>query len=136
MPGTGRTPLHWSCGARDIKTFEVLTRVCLEHEGALDTIDNEGMTALHWTALHGSAKQAQLLLKAGAHTDMVDIEGKTALHWTSGNAKGDIARTLLAHHPALVSLQDEEGRTAVHQAVAQGNTAVLLELLRWVLRVM
>ena len=69
----------------------------------------------------------------GADIAVTDVDGKTALHWTANNADASCASVLLELAPLAINLKDNDGRTALHLAVAVGNRAVVETLVRAVL---
>ena len=46
----------------------------------IDTIDNDGYTALIWAGKSGSFRIIQVLIAAGANIDMQNTAGETALY--------------------------------------------------------
>lgn len=51
----------------------------LIRRGNVNVGDTLGYTALHWMAIKGNVKSADLLLKSGAHVDSVDNAQQTPL---------------------------------------------------------
>ncbi|MBK8058134.1 MAG: ankyrin repeat domain-containing protein [Gemmatimonadetes bacterium] len=62
----------------------------LIREGAdVNAAQGDGMTALHWAAMHGDASQARMLISAGARLDAVTRNGSYApLHLARPRAGG------------------------------------------------
>ena len=63
-------------------------RALLKQRVAVDTPQNDGMTALHWAAYHGDTEIADLLVHAGASVNAANRYGVTplALACTNGDA--------------------------------------------------
>jgi ankyrin repeat protein len=61
----------------------------------IDSIDNEGHTALHWAAYIGHEGLVRLLVKQQAHIDQQDDQGFTPLHWAASKGNRTVARTLI-----------------------------------------
>src|SRR5690349_993231 len=57
--------------------------------------DENGETALHWAAVRGHRKLAQLLIENKADPDVVSNEGKTALYWAVHRNQREIASDLI-----------------------------------------
>lgn len=53
------------------------------------------------------------------------MDAKTALHWTANNPDSTTAQVLLELAPTAINLRDNDGRTALHLAVAAGNMPVM-----------
>jgi ankyrin repeat protein len=86
------TPLHEA--ARDGNYDAALRQI--EGGGArLDAQDEEGRTALHYTATNGEGEIAGLLLSRGASIDIQDDAGETPLHLAVRNGYAAIAELLL-----------------------------------------
>ena len=61
----------------------------------LDWQGNDGMSALHWCAIHNSPEIPKMLLDAGADVNIQHNDGKTALHWCAVKNHPEIARMLI-----------------------------------------
>lgn len=54
-----------------------------------------------------------------------DAEGRLPLHWTAGNASAATVKRIMAVAPVTINARDNEQRTALHLAVAEGSKAVV-----------
>jgi inversin len=124
----GRTPLILSTANTSADCLTILLR-SLPMDSYVNDPDNEQMTALHWSAYNNSTDCVRALLKMKADVVLCDKEGKTPLHWTANNANPSTARTILEVSPSIVNLQDTDGRTALHHAVAADNLTIITTLL-------
>jgi ankyrin repeat protein len=85
----------------------------------------DGMTALHWAAMHGDAAIAEMLIVAGANTRATTrIGGFTALHLAS-QAGREAAVPALLKGGAPVDAQTSTGATALMLAARSGNAAIV-----------
>ena len=67
----------------------------LETGAAVDTVDEDGMTALHKAAAAGSVEAVLLLLEAGAARDIINAHGMTALDIASGGVDDELVGLLM-----------------------------------------
>lgn len=72
----------------------------------VNVINQQGETALMWTATNGESNSTILLLQSGAYIDAVDNTGKSALIWAIINRHHLIVQILLSFraNPYLVDL--------------------------------
>jgi ankyrin repeat protein len=93
----------------------------------------EGRTALHEaTARVGEPRSSivRVLLQAGARPDAVDAAGETALFLAASRAQGLANVEALLAGSAKPDIAAQNGRTALHEAVAAGNRPIAEALLR------
>ena len=89
----------------------------------------DGMTGLHWAALHGDVDITRLLLDAGARIETTTRLGShTPLHVASRSARAEVARTLLeaGANPLAVTTT---GATPLHFAAQAGRPSTIKALL-------
>ena len=91
-------------------------------EEAVDPVDLQGMTPLHWSAFHNKPKHCAALLKAGADSRALDYEGKTALHWGCSPKGAACAKVLTNFDPALVNIADGLNQTPLHMSIGERAT--------------
>jgi ankyrin repeat protein len=129
--GTGLTPLHHAAinDSRDAAK-------CLAAMGAnmnarsLDDWQTDGGTPLHAAVIFGHARMVELLLDLGAQHNVPDNLVRYPLHWTAVLDRIEIARILLLRG-AFAFLKDTCQNNALHLAAAQGNSEIVVLLLRY-----
>ena len=104
---SGKTRLHHAVIRGDFADVEDL----LVMGYSLDVYDNNGNQPIHHAARGGFDGIILLLLKRGANVNARGPEGKTPVHLAVRSLKAILI--LLKYHPTL-SLQDNEGNTALH----------------------
>ncbi|MCU0617674.1 MAG: ankyrin repeat domain-containing protein [Gemmatimonadaceae bacterium] len=96
----------------------------------MDTHDQDGWTALHLAAFHGTRDEVHRLLAAGAspHVLSRNAMANTPLHAAIAGAQHDEIVRALLDAGASASLAVAHGVTPLHLAASRGNRA-LCELL-------
>ena len=95
---------------------------------ALDLIDEQGFSALHYATHRGHADCAKVLLASGANCEVRDrSDGNTPLVLAARLESLPMMRMLIEHH-ASIEASDKDGITALAWAARQ-NQAEALELL-------
>lgn len=101
-------------------------RDLLRHGADVNAAQGDGMTALHWAAVHDDAAQARMLIYAGARLEAVTRDGNyTPLHLAARSGSADAVRALLDAGADPKAVTSSGGTTALHFAAAQGNAAVV-----------
>mmetsp|Transcript_10078 Transcript_10078/g.16289 ORF Transcript_10078/g.16289 Transcript_10078/m.16289 type:complete len:262 (+) Transcript_10078:102-887(+) len=111
----GNRPLHWACKAASLKTIKMLvTRSNAEMKAA----NNAGTPALHWACTKSPRSVIEYLLENGADITQKNQAGETALHWAVHWINEEAVAAILKHDEAkiheVISMQDENGNTALH----------------------
>ncbi|MBK6844328.1 MAG: ankyrin repeat domain-containing protein [Gemmatimonadetes bacterium] len=103
----------------------------LIREGAdVNAAQGDGMTALHWAAMHGDASQARMLIAAGARLDAVTRNGSYApLHLAARRGKAAAVAAILESGGDANVATASGGATSLHMASEMGDTAVIRVLL-------
>jgi hypothetical protein len=84
----------------------------------VDEVHN-GVTALHLAARSGRAEVARLLLQRGAKVEATGRMGLTALHWAVANGSAELAKLLVEEYGADPHAQDDDGREAPANVLAE-----------------
>jgi len=126
----GQMALHLCASHKCSKCLAFLFRYI--PQGAVDEQDVSKRTAMHTAASFGNVDQVRLLIKKNSNVGIPDIEGKTPLHYAAAckdMQAVDCVQCILETAPSVINWQDYEGCTALHLAVAGGNSAVVSSLL-------
>jgi len=129
--------LFWACTYIHSENRAALVKLLLERGFSARSMDNQGLTPLHWAAGYGCVECIPLLLAAGADVHAERVDGGTPLHQAALKvvdlllaAGADPKRleklnraplhTTSALHPALlvagVNARDVHGMTPLHYA--------------------
>ncbi|XP_066156146.1 ankyrin repeat domain-containing protein 39 [Euwallacea fornicatus] len=93
---------------------------------AVDQRDSAGYTALHYAARNGHLDICRYLVKNGAAVNSVTRAGRaTALHRAASAGKSSVVSFLLSMK-ADGTLQDSDGKTALHRACEGGNRDIYM----------
>ncbi len=95
----------------------------------VNVLDDEGQTALSWSAGHGNPACVRALMNAGADVNHVNAAGFTPLHSAARHNDVKLAQLLL-RNGADVNTAGKDGFTALHNAIYSDNYAVAELLLR------
>ena len=118
----GLAPLHWACTQQRHEVVALLLR----HGAATTTEDDDGRRPLHVAAFSGNARCLSAVLRyvAADGVNAPSGDGLTPLHYAalSGSAA---AVGLLLDARADVAAADEERRTALSWAAAEGHEGVV-----------
>ena len=94
----------------------------------VNAAQGDGMTALHWAAMHGDADLAALLLYAGANVRATTrLGGYTALHLASQQGAAAAIKTLAANG-ANVNATTTTGATPLMLAASSGSVEAVTAL--------
>ncbi|CAL8466673.1 g6209 [Coccomyxa elongata] len=93
-----------------------------------NAVDEDGWSALHFSAWAGREAIVQELLRHGADVNLQDKVGRTPLHLAALRGQAE-AVSALCDHGALVNAVDDDGIAPIHKAVIHSNTEVAEELI-------
>jgi len=131
LDARGFAPIHYCAATGNI---DALRAVASRPRASPFIQDKEGNTALHWAVRNIHLILASMLLQSAlALVNIVNVAGETALHWAVRNGDDDVSvkiALLLIQRGASVSVQDANGVTPLHLAIADGHnrmTALLLQ---------
>lgn len=104
-------------------------RTLLKRGGDVNGAQGDGMTALHWAALHNDADLTSMLLYAGAnHRGTTRLGSYTALHLASQNGAALVVATLLGGG-ANANARTATGATPLMLAAGSGRVEAVTRLL-------
>lgn len=127
-PGTGPgdSPVADAAMRRD--TAQV--RALLTAGADVNAAQGDGMTALHWAARNGDAREAQMLLYAGARIGAVTRDGNyTPLHLATQAGHPAVVKALIEAGADVNAVTTSGGAAPLHFAAGVGDTASILALL-------
>jgi uncharacterized protein len=106
-------------------------RALIASGGDVNAALGDGMTALHWAAVHGDAEMAGLLLGAGASVEVeTRLGGYTPLHLAAQTGETAVVAALLDAGSAVSRGTETGGVTALHfaaQTVHAGTVQLLVD---------
>lgn len=85
----------------------------LIRDGNINEGDALGYTALHWMAIKGFTRAAELLFKSGVNIDVTDSAGQTALQRAVAHDEDKMV-DLFIRNGANVNAEHADKRTALH----------------------
>ncbi|KAI1869896.1 uncharacterized protein JN550_005486 [Neoarthrinium moseri] len=90
----------------------------------VDTIDDNGRTALSWAASNGQEGVVHLLIESGADLEVKDNDGQTPLSWVASNGQEGVVH-LLIESGADLEVKDNDGQTPLSWAASYGQEGVV-----------
>jgi ankyrin repeat protein len=117
----------------------------------VDSPDDRGYTALHYSAAHGYDDITGLLLERNARLDLTDPrQGNTAMHWAAQNGHQSTIELMLKHEQSLllrylksvrqnnrfgtchfnslINFQNYDGNSPLHLAAVEGQFDIVKTL--------
>jgi ankyrin repeat protein len=121
----GEAPVATSAQARDLSAVRALLR-----NGAdVNAAQGDGMTALHWAAMHGDVEMTTMLLQAGGNIKAQSrLGGYNPLHLAAQSGSAGVIEQLLARG-AAVNQPTTTGATPLMLAAASGSAAATTRLI-------
>ena len=117
----GWTPLH-HCSWHGTGT-NIMQRL-IDKGANADACDEEGISAMHYTAWKNIMKGLRLLISHGADMNKLDICGDSPLHSAILSNSYQTLEVLLQHN-ADYSLRNKTGETLLHHAAQHGDIQCL-----------
>ncbi|KAI9713898.1 MAG: hypothetical protein M1820_000628 [Bogoriella megaspora] len=123
---SGWTPLMM---ASSLKDGEALVALLLSKGADVNMKNNNGQTALHFTASKNNLEVARTLIQHSATTRVKDKRGQLPLHRAAAIGSVPMVKLMLDNKSPL-NATDADGSTALHHAIAEGHGDTALELLK------
>ena len=114
----GRNCLHIAALYGHLNLCKTLVDI---HNFDVHLADNNGCTALHYSASSGSFELLTWLIGIGSNIDLKDNFGQNILHFAALSGHLNLCRTLLDKHKFNVDMADNGGCTALHFSTENGN---------------
>jgi len=113
----------------DRRRFELIQECCYTVYQPYRPRNSRITSPLHLTARAGLRRVVDLLLEGtwgqAVFCPRVDSHGRTPLHESCTQKNPVIVEALLTWDRTLIDVQDDEGLTALHYAIAEGNVEVI-----------
>ena len=99
-----------------------LVRTLLQEGADVNAAHGDGLSALHWAAVHGDGQMAAMVMHAGANVHAVTRIGQyTPLHVASREGQTDVARLLVEGGADVNATTTNSGVTSLHLAASAGR---------------
>ncbi|XP_051477365.1 palmitoyltransferase ZDHHC13 isoform X2 [Apus apus] len=116
------TPLHWAIRQGHLPMVMLLLKCGADPS----LIDGEGFSSIHLAVLFQHMPIVAYLLSKGQNIDTTDLNGQTPLMLSAQKAIGpEPTRFLLKFNPCLNAVDSVQKNTALHWAIASGNTGAV-----------
>ncbi|XP_077640498.1 palmitoyltransferase ZDHHC13 isoform X3 [Lonchura striata] len=116
------TPLHWAIRQGHLPMVMLLLKCGADPS----LIDGEGFSSIHLAVLFQHMPIIAYLIAKGQNIDTTDLNGQTPLMLTAQKAIGpEPTRFLLKFNPSLNAVDNVQKNTALHWAIASGNTSAV-----------
>ncbi|KAM4667445.1 palmitoyltransferase ZDHHC13 [Amazona ochrocephala] len=116
------TPLHWAIRQGHLPMVMLLLKCGADPS----LIDGEGFSSIHLAVLFQHMPIVAYLISKGQNVDTTDFNGQTPLMLAAQKAIGpEPTRLLLKFNPSLNAVDNVQKNTALHWAIASGNTSAV-----------
>ncbi|KAL6066987.1 RhoGEF domain containing protein [Balamuthia mandrillaris] len=131
---SGQTPLHILCGELHDPKVDLIEYLITVLKADPNSVDFNGWTPLHCVCkASANSRIVELLVNHGADTMMENADGTKPIHYlsrhpmTSHQRREDITRglNLLLSSNCDINVTNKQGETALHNAVINGDEALL-----------
>ncbi|XP_053924529.1 palmitoyltransferase ZDHHC13 [Cuculus canorus] len=113
------TPLHWAIRQGHLPMVMLLLKCGADPS----LIDGEGYSSLHLAVVFQRLPIVGYLISKGQNIDTTDLNGQTPLMLAAQKALGsEPTKFLLKFNPSLNAVDNVQKNTALHWAIASGNT--------------
>jgi len=123
----GSTALHWAVRHDDLDTINSL----IGGGANVKAANRYGVTSLSLACVNGNAAVIESLLKAGADPNGALPGGETPLMTAARTCRVDAVKVLISHGADVKFKESQRGQTALMWAAADGNTAVVNQLIEF-----
>lgn len=113
----GGSPIMYAALSGRPETVSLL----LQHDARVDAVAANGWTALTIASVKGFAEVARLLLEHGAEPNQADVYSWTPLMRAVYEQRSQIVRLLVRDERTRINQRGENGVTALHLAVLNGD---------------
>ena len=96
-----------------------------KHHFDVNTVDNDGRTALHHSASNGSYELVTYFAGMGTNIHVKDNNGMNCLHMAAFSGNLHLCKTLIDQQNFDVHMVDNDGRTALHHSVRSGSNELV-----------
>ena len=96
-----------------------------DHNFNVHLADNEGFTAVHYSAYNGSYELFKFFVDKGADIHLKTVTGFTCLHLAASAGHFNLCKKLTNRHNFDVHMTDNEGLTALHRSAHNGNYEII-----------
>ena len=87
----------------------------------VNTVDNDGWTALHHSAVNGSFELISFFANMGIDIHLKTSNGSDVLHLSASHGHLNLCKTLINKHNFDVNMANNKGYTALHYAAENGS---------------
>ncbi|KFQ24106.1 Palmitoyltransferase ZDHHC13, partial [Merops nubicus] len=116
------TPLHWAIRQGHLPMVVLLMKCGADPS----LIDGEGFSSLHLAVLFQHMPIVAYLVSKGQNIDSTDFNGQTPLMLSAQKVLGpEPTRFLLKFNPSLNAVDNVQKNSALHWAIASGNTSAV-----------
>ncbi|NXI42311.1 ZDH13 Palmitoyltransferase, partial [Galbula dea] len=116
------TPLHWAIRQGHLPMVILLLKCGADPS----LIDGEGFSSIHLAVLFQHMPIVAYLIAKGQSIDTTDLNGQTPLMLSAEKVIGpEPTRFLLKFNPSLNAVDNVQKNTALHWAIAAGNTSAV-----------
>ena len=94
------------------------------HNFDLHIADNDGYTALHFSAISGNSELFTYFVEKGIDIDLRTINGSNCLHIAAQNGHLNLCKMLINKYNIDIDIIDNDGCTVLHQSARSGSYEV------------
>ena len=114
----GKNCLHIAALKEHLNLCKVLMD---KHKFDINMTDNDGFTALHYSAQIGSSEQITYFANMGANTHLKTNDGTNCLHIAALNGHLNLCKVFIDKHKFHFNTTDNHGWAALHYSAGSGN---------------